>query len=179
MSVVKYKYIPGTKVPSMGTKRVVQTEAAARAGFRARTQGMTDTLKSINVETARAIAKAASPVRDFATIWKAIEEGALVGYIESVKLIRRDMDKTPPLIPVSAGGGTLRSSWFARPIVNGVLAGFSADYAPYVHEMTSPPYGVVKWTRPGSGPKFLEEALKRNAQIIPGIVAKHVKAKIV
>ena len=52
------------------------------------------------------------------------------------------------------------------------------QYAAFVHEMTSPPYGDVEWTRPGSGPKFLEASLKRNASKASKIMAAHIKGTI-
>lgn len=42
-----------------------------------------------------------------------------------------------------------------------LVMGFSAYYAPYVHENME-----AKFQRPGAGPKFLEAALKNNKDII-------------
>ena len=89
------------------------------------------------------------------------------GMILAAILIRRDMDKTEPKIPVDTGN--LRSSWFADPIKTrtgpGLLMGFTANYAAWVHEMGEKEKkdGTdINWNRPGSGAKFLEAALYRN-----------------
>jgi len=107
----------------------------------------------------------------------AIKDRTMVGLMEAAILIRRDMDETPPLIPVDTGN--LRQSWFVETFrsstVWGLIMGFSANYAMFVHEMLSPGkpgwrYGPGKgrkrWyePRPDSGPKFFEASLKRNEQ---------------
>lgn len=74
----------------------------------------------------------------------------------------------------------------------GIIMGFSANYAFFVHEMVgvsdirtgkgkeqiSPlsktqrsSFGVARFRRPGSGPKFLEAAIKRNAGKILKVIA--------
>ncbi len=73
----------------------------------------------------------------------------------------------------------------------GVIMGFSANYAFFVHEMVgvsdikigrkkqiSPlskaqrsSFGVARFHRPGSGPKFFEAAIKRNAGKILKVIA--------
>lgn len=54
-----------------------------------------------------------------------------------------------------------------------ITFGFSAYYAGYVHEMD----GDVKWTTPGSGAKYFEEALYRNKNVILQIIAQNIKIK--
>ena len=49
-------------------------------------------------------------LRNLAREIENIKERSLVGVLEAAALIRRDMDKTPPLIPVDIGN--LRASWF-------------------------------------------------------------------
>lgn len=44
--------------------------------------------------------------------------------------------------------------------------GYTAKYAPFVHEMPT----SFNFTKPGTGPKFLEKAVKNNAQQILQIV---------
>jgi len=122
----------------------------------------------------------------------AIQGRSMVGLIEAAILIRNDMDKTSPLIPVDTGN--LRGSWFTNPIREGnkfgLLMGFGANYATFVHEMvdadfTSPRvrYGPGKGRkriytpRPGAGAKFFEEALKRNKGQILSIIQRNAKIK--
>lgn len=118
-----------------------------------------------------------------------IELKSFAGLIESAILIRRDMDKTEPTIPVDTG--TLRSSWttsgFTTGKGKGLIIGFTANYALWVHEMldkkgTMATKGkaakrkkIINWTRPGSGPKFFEYALKRNVEEILKTIRKNVK----
>ena len=103
------------------------------------------------------------------------------GLIDSAILIRRSMEETPPLIPLDLGN--LRASWFTSPIMIGMikalLIGFTAAYAPYVHEMLpSEKAGrIINWSRPGSGPKFFQSALNRNRNMILKILAKKAKIK--
>ena len=101
----------------------------------------------------------------------------LKGLIEAAIVIRRDMEDTPPLIPVSTGGGNLRASYFSEAGYDAagnprVLLGFTASYAWYVHEMIGED---VQFNRPGSGPKFLEAALKRNVDKVHQILLKNAK----
>ena len=85
------------------------------------------------------------------------------GLIEAAIIVRRDMDKTPPLIPIDTGN--LRASWFTQllnlPKGKGIIMGFSANYAAFVHENMEKE-GKVTWRRPGAGPKFFQASLERN-----------------
>lgn len=54
-----------------------------------------------------------------------------------------------------------------------VVAGYSANYALWVHEMI----GAVKWSRPNSGPKWFESAVYRNRDTIVKIVRDKAKVK--
>lgn len=94
-----------------------------------------------------------------------VEGRTVAGMLEGAAIIRRDMDKTEPLIPVDRG--YLRASWFATPIRQGimrrgVLMGFTANYSVFVHEEMEPENR--NWKRPGSGPKFFEASIKRNGK---------------
>ncbi len=94
------------------------------------------------------------------------------GMKNAAGFIRRDMERVPPLVPEDIGN--LRSSWFIEAMKDnknrfGVAFGFNANYAGYVHErVEGAPWGEdgvvghINWSRPGSGPKFLEAAIKRN-----------------
>jgi hypothetical protein len=102
-----------------------------------------------------------------------IENRSMKGLIEGAIIIRRDMDKTSPRIPVDTGN--LRSSWFTTPFYVGnypaLLMGFTANYALYVHEMIGP----INWNRKGSGPKFLEASLKRNIKEVLEAIRTNVQ----
>ena len=97
---------------------------------------------------------------------KKIRGASMAGILEAAALILEDCDKTPPLIPVDKG--VLRASRFITPVdqINPkVRFGFSANYGAYVHEMTDERYGKkINWSRPSSGPKFLEASMKRNSK---------------
>ena len=105
------------------------------------------------------------------------------GMRRAVILIRGSMETTPPLVPLGKSrkgytGGHLRASWFQEFISNaakgqvGVVFGFTANYAVYVHEMVGE---QIKWSRAGSGPKFLESAVKRNSKEIVRLIALSMK----
>lgn len=128
---------------------------------------------------------------------KVIESAALSGLRESGALIYTEMDSKQPVIPVDTGA--LRAAYkivtnpdeFPSKNKMRVLLGWPdtqivkrdpntgmnviyEQYAAFVHEMTSPPYGKVNWSRPNSGPKFFESALKRNRQNIVDTIKKHL-----
>jgi hypothetical protein len=112
---------------------------------------------------------------------RAIEGRSVQGLLKGAAKIRYEMDHTPPLIPIKSG--VMRSSWYAYPIVStGVIGGgplvrcgFSANYALWPHEMLNPD---INWTRPNSGPKFFEYAVKRNTGEILKIIRDNVNIKI-
>lgn len=118
------------------------------------------------------------------------------GLINAGVIIKESMDTKPPLIPIDTGA--LRESFRIipqnDPVQPKIKLGWPDEtitrkdpdtgeiatvdqYAAFVHEMTSPPYGAVKWSRPQSGPKFLEAAVKNNTKEIMAAVAAHVKGK--
>jgi hypothetical protein len=102
------------------------------------------------------------------------KRASVKGLILAAAFIRRDMESTPPLIPVDTGN--LRASWFTTTgYRNGdpfIQMGFNAEYAVLVHEMTD---ADVQWKRSGSGPKFFESALKRNKETLLRIIATGMK----
>lgn len=51
--------------------------------------------------------------------------------------------------------------------------GYTAKYAPYVHEMPA----SFNFTKIGTGPKFLEKAVKNNTKAILNIVKKSAEVK--
>lgn len=93
--------------------------------------------------------------------------------IRSAAMIRRDMDKTAPKIPVDTGN--LRGSWTSRIVRGisgrvGIIMGFTASYAAKVH------YAFEKrFQRPDSGPLFFESAIRRNTREILRIMADALK----
>lgn len=126
---------------------------------------------------------------------RAIEGRSLAGMLKAAAFIRKRMDEVPPKIPIGptagqvaewkkqgyyreVGTGNLRASWFAHglrlSIGPAVILGFSANYAAYVHEMIG---GNVRWTRPGSGPKFLQAVLRRDQGQILKIIHQEAKIK--
>lgn len=98
-----------------------------------------------------------------------IEGASLKGLIQAAIIIRRDMDQTPPLLPVDTGN--LRGSWTVETIRSGnspaIRLGFTADYAWYVHEMVG-----ANFQRPGAGAKFFEASLKNNQGKILDIIKR-------
>ncbi len=105
---------------------------------------------------------------------KKIEGRSLAGMLQGAAIIRRDMDNTPPLIPIDTGN--LRASWFAKgsyvlgqPVVQ---MGFTAKYALIVHEMN-----WKQGKRPGSGPKFFEASIQRNKEKVLAIIAASARIR--
>ena len=96
-----------------------------------------------------------------------IAGASLKGLIKGAVIIRADMDRTPPMIPVDTNN--LRSSWFTSTAYSNdkptVYLGFTANYAVYVHEMIN-----ANFQRPDSGAKFFEASLKRNGEKILQII---------
>jgi hypothetical protein len=102
------------------------------------------------------------------------------GLLSAANYVLTDADVgQSPLVPALTGN--LRSSRFAEPFTTAkgepfVVLGYTANYAAAVHEMLTSPSGKpIDWSRPGSGPKFLQASLTRNADKIAVIVAKHVE----
>ena len=96
-----------------------------------------------------------------------MEQQSLKGALEAISIVRQDMDKTYPRIPVKTGA--LRQSWDVDPkkvssTKSVITFGFTANYALYVHEMvgSSGDGSDINWSRPGSGPHFFSAALGRN-----------------
>jgi len=117
--------------------------ARAKSGL----TGIENVMRNLNKEAAKIKIKSMGALTDAAT------------------MIRRDMDATPPKIPIDTG--TLRASWTTVP-GHGVagffmIMRFTAGYAIYVHEMEG---ADINWNRPGSGGKFFESALVRNQENI-------------
>lgn len=101
-----------------------------------------------------------------------IKGRSLKGLIRAAAHVRRDMDHTPPLIPVDTGN--LRASYYTNPHYVGkdpaITLGFTAFYAVFVHENLE-----AHFQRPEAGAKFMEAALKRNTNNILRIVAENAR----
>lgn len=71
--------------------------------------------------------------------------------------------------------GFLRMSSFSvQPLYGDIIlgrVGYTASYAAYVHEMPE----SYNFTKPGTGPKFLEKAAKRNERRLTDTFFKTVK----
>lgn len=89
-----------------------------------------------------------------------VKNRTVLGMAESVAYLHQKMLTEYPVIPKDSGD--LRDSWFIHtfnvPVNPSVEFGFTAFYAPFVHEMLSP---EIEWKEPNSGPKFLEAHIKR------------------
>lgn len=116
-----------------------------------------------------------------------LKRTTMAGLIKVAMHIKQSMEEVPPLMPEDTG--LMRTRFQIRPIPgvdktpDKVLLGWpntgADEYAPYVHEMTQPPYEhPINWSRPGSGPKFFEAAVKRTIPLIPSIVANDLRAVI-
>ena len=98
-----------------------------------------------------------------------IEARILSCLMESADMIHESADTVPPKIPVKTG--KLRESFFKEAVWEEdevkVDFGYKAPYAAIVHEMGAGFLGkTIKWTREGSGAKFLDASMKRNKKKI-------------
>lgn len=89
-----------------------------------------------------------------------VEAAAKAAMVEALKHIQELADQWVP-----EDTGHLRRSWkINEPVVRGsIIEGsieYTADYAAIVHEM---PQEGINWTRPGSGPKWLERAFDQGS----------------
>ena len=110
---------------------------------------------------------------------------SLSGFTRVGALINREVMTVSPTVPIDEGN--LRGSWFVEFMTDmvtrnvGMRFGFSANYAMYVHErVEGAPWGDgvvgnVNWNAPGSGPKFLEAAIKRNTDRILQIMMEETR----
>lgn len=88
------------------------------------------------------------------------------------------MADSKAVVPVDTGA-LIATGKVTLPVEDGsgvieVTAGYgdeSTDYALYVHEeLQAPSGGPIKYTRPGSGPKYLENPAMARAPELPGRV---------
>ena len=87
------------------------------------------------------------------------------------------MSASKEVVPVLTGA-LMNTGQVALPVEDSgiitVTAGYgdeSVGYALYVHEeLDAPSGGPIHWTRPGSGPKYLENPATSQADLLPGDV---------
>lgn len=58
-----------------------------------------------------------------------------------------------------------------------VIAGYSMPYAAFIHEGITGHYQAVKWSRPGSGRWFLQEAFNGSKNELIKIISKNLEIK--
>lgn len=97
-----------------------------------------------------------------------VKRAAQAAMIEAMMHIQKLADQTVP-----EDTGELRKSWRVPvPEIKGdTVEGsveYTADHALFVHEWTDP---SVNWTRPGSGPKWLEQAMDQGSKEALGVFA--------
>lgn len=186
----KVVYFPGTRLAKMINKAGIQSRLAGTA-FAA------DDLNEAMLSGIDAGVNALPPgaMNDTNKALKAVLKISKKTLLQVAARVKYDMDKKPPLIPVDTGA--LRQAFKQIPqnfrTKNPmVLLGWPDTtitrtdpttgkqetvpmYAAFVHEMTSPPYGIVNWSRPNSGPKFFEAAIKGVAKDAPMMMANNIK----
>ena len=110
---------------------------------------------------------------------KKIEGYTAAGLINASIRVRKSMETNEPKIPIDTNN--LRASYFATPFKHknnpAITMGFTAEYAPRVHEMVNVDFGAPRpgavskarqgGGRPGAGAKFFESALLRE---MPGML---------
>ncbi len=170
----KFQYIPG-KVNNKTGKQIPWMskglgDASFRAGVRARMLGFEAVKRNLNI------------------ILGKVNINAFEGLVAFTHILYADMQTTSPTIPEKTG--ELLKSWDYKgfnletinvgkmgPFPDAVEVGFYAPYAIYVHEMTDDAYGKkINWTKPGSGAKFFQYALQRNAKRL--LIEVGIKTKI-
>ena len=97
------------------------------------------------------------------------------GMIVAMDHLHTETETTRPLVPRLTN--FMADSWFVFGIRGGVnpvvMAGYTAAYAPYVHENTE----ALNWTRIGSGAKWLQIHFERNRADMQLIIARHARIK--
>jgi hypothetical protein len=101
------------------------------------------------------------------------------GMYKSVLLVK---GKAIKLTPVRTGNlrQSAYSDVFLRKMGNEIVGeiGYQAAYAPFVHEMTVSRSGnPIRWTKPGTGPKFLERPLKSSTKQIIQILERDARVR--
>lgn len=97
-----------------------------------------------------------------------IEGGSVRGLKKAALFIEGESNETVP-----QDKGILINSSFSQvdPQLKRARIGYTAKYAPFVHEMPA----SFNYTKPGTGPKFLQKAIAENQSSILSIIAKEAK----
>ena len=98
---------------------------------------------------------------------KKIEGATLKGLLAAGTFIKGESQEITPV-----EFGVLNNSAFSNqsgPL--SVTIGYTAEYAPFVHEAPS----TTNWTKPNTGNKFLEKAVKNNIPEILSVIQKRAK----
>lgn len=108
-----------------------------------------------------------------------IKNGTRRGMHKAVLLIK---GRALKLTPVSLHGGHLRGGAYTDVFKRGTritgVNGYQAAYAPSVHEMLRSPSGKpIKWTKKGTGAKFLERPWKESAGEVRKILIENGRVK--
>ncbi len=107
----------------------------------------------------------------------AVKGRTYIGMMEAMKFLEEQMDTVNPVVPISNKKNKvhMRETWFIQgnnhPTNPIVFAGYTADYAPIVHENVT----AVNWTRAGSGPKWLQIHYDRDRRDMFLIVAANAR----
>ena len=98
---------------------------------------------------------------------KKIEGATLKGLLAAGTFIKGESQEITPV-----EFGVLNNSAFSKQSgLMSVTIGYTAEYAPFVHEFPS----TFNYTKPDTGNKFLEKAVKNNAPQILKIIQKRAK----
>ena len=125
---------------------------------------------------------------------KETKQKSFKGLIECAIMVRHSTERGNPITPLEFGD--LRASWFvttatqtihpkvgdtsavgeAKAEVSGysyptMVMGYCVNYASFVHEMGD----NTNWSRPGSGKKWFEYAIKNNEKEMLEILKNNVK----
>lgn len=85
-----------------------------------------------------------------------LEEAGLFVQAESQEIVPQDQ------------GFLINTAFTRKTAPDRVVIGYTADYAAFVHEMPE----TFNYSKPGTGPKYLEKAAKNNVRQIVDIVRR-------
>ena len=104
---------------------------------------------------------------------KLIRERLYKGMFVAVAKLAVTMDTKTPLVPEDTK--FMRDSWDMQGLHVGskieVGGGYTAEYAPTVHENV----GAIVWTRPGSGPKWLQIHFEKERDNMIETIREHTR----